>query len=308
MRLPLLCLVAAAIQLYGAPEGCHPVVGDVLYTGEGGDLRVESHGDAIVDWDTFSIGEQERLYFAQDSPSSAILNRVVGGVRSDLYGSLESNGKVFLVNPMGIFIGPNASIDTASFLASTLDILDQDFLERQELLLSGESEGAIIHLGAIRCWEGDAVLCARKVTTQGKIETPAGSACIGAGGVEWLYRPHAAERLFVRARARAREEPPLAAEGEIAGQGVYLASSNPEGPAIACSAEIRGGGRGERSTLSLMGKRGSLGESTPLPGGLLLLGNGWSLHRRPGSIFPQRGTGGSSGSAQAGKEAPPALQ
>jgi filamentous hemagglutinin family protein len=240
-------LVLAAFSLHAAPEGFAPIVGEATYSGSGDSFVVESHGDTIVHWDSFSIGPRESLYFAQDSPSSAILNRVIGDEPSDLLGRLESNGRVLLVNPLGIFIGPEAVIDTAAFLASTLDVLDQEFLERGDLTLTGSEEGTIVHLGTIHARDGDVVLCARRVRTEGTISAPKGTACIGAG-IEWYYRPHARERLFVRARAPAGGEAALHAEGEISAADIALHSSNPQGPALftnadlnACRMEERGG-------------------------------------------------------------------
>jgi len=41
----------------------------------------------------------------QQSSQSAVLNRVVGSSRSEILGSLLSNGQVYLINPNGIMFG-----------------------------------------------------------------------------------------------------------------------------------------------------------------------------------------------------------
>ena len=74
-----------------------------------------------------AAGEHTR--FLQQSASSAVLNRVVGTDASSILGTLSSNGRVFLVNPHGIVFGAGARIDTAGFIASTLNITDSDFLQ-----------------------------------------------------------------------------------------------------------------------------------------------------------------------------------
>ena len=65
----------------------------------------------IINWQGFSIGAGELTRFIQQSPSSAVLNRVVGADISQIYGQLLSNGRVFLINPSGIVIGPGAVVD-----------------------------------------------------------------------------------------------------------------------------------------------------------------------------------------------------
>ena len=71
---------------------------------------------------SFSIGAGELARFVQPSAASAILNRVTGGDPSSILGQLQSNGRVFLVNPSGIVFGPGAVIDAAGLVASTLNI------------------------------------------------------------------------------------------------------------------------------------------------------------------------------------------
>ena len=46
----------------------------------------------------------------------------------DIYGTLDANGQVFLVNPYGVIFGTSAVINTAGFLATTNDIRNADFM------------------------------------------------------------------------------------------------------------------------------------------------------------------------------------
>src|SRR5437879_1073202 len=75
----------------------------------------------VIDWRDFSIAPGERTLFLQPSASATALNRVIGGNLSQIRGSLEANGRVFLINPQGIMVGPGGRIDTMGFLGSTLD-------------------------------------------------------------------------------------------------------------------------------------------------------------------------------------------
>ena len=59
-----------------------------------------------------------------------MLNRVTGGQESQLLGTLNSNGSVFLVNPSGILIGSGAQLNAASITLNTSSSTpsDADFL------------------------------------------------------------------------------------------------------------------------------------------------------------------------------------
>ena len=51
-----------------------------------------------------------------------MVGRITGGSRTEIFGNLNANGGVILINPQGMLFGAEAEINTASFSASTLDI------------------------------------------------------------------------------------------------------------------------------------------------------------------------------------------
>src|SRR3989338_3512287 len=91
-------------------------------------LTVTNSPSAIINWQGFSINQNETTNFIQQSAASSVLNRVVGADPSQLLGALTSNGKVFLINPAGILVVQGARIDVAGFVASTLNLSNEDFL------------------------------------------------------------------------------------------------------------------------------------------------------------------------------------
>lgn len=46
---------------------------------------------------------------------------------SEIFGSIEANGTVFLSNPNGLIFGDTATINAGSFVASGFDISSDDF-------------------------------------------------------------------------------------------------------------------------------------------------------------------------------------
>jgi filamentous hemagglutinin family protein len=94
--------------------------------------------------------------FNQPSSSSIALNRVTGGLGpSQIMGTLNANGRVFLVNRDGIVFGKGAVINTAGFLASTNDIRNEDFMAgRYNFNIPGRPDASIINRGRITATSG----------------------------------------------------------------------------------------------------------------------------------------------------------
>lgn len=145
-------------------------------------LEVRNSPGAVINWQHFSIAPGELTRFVQQSAQSAVLNRVVGGNLSEIMGTLQSNGQVFLVNPAGIVIGPNAVIDTHGFVASTLAISDADFINQRLRFSAGLAAGDIRNEGVIRTAAGGRVaLIAPHIENTGLIDAPNGDIVLAAG-------------------------------------------------------------------------------------------------------------------------------
>ncbi|MBI3755767.1 MAG: filamentous hemagglutinin N-terminal domain-containing protein [Deltaproteobacteria bacterium] len=83
---------------------------------------------AIINWQGYSIQSNETVKYLMPSSNSISLNRVIGTNPSFIYGQLSANGRVWVINPNGLLIGQNAKINVGGFLASTLNITDQNFI------------------------------------------------------------------------------------------------------------------------------------------------------------------------------------
>src|SRR3546814_20299973 len=65
---------------------------------------------AIVNWQSFSIGDGNRVDIRQPDARSVLPNRVTGETTSTISGSLNANGPVFLINPNGIQTTPTGTV------------------------------------------------------------------------------------------------------------------------------------------------------------------------------------------------------
>ncbi len=76
-----------------------------------------------INWTDFNIAAGNKVTFVQPA-GGAVLNRVVAANPSSIYGTLEGNASVYLINPYGILVGASGQININNFVASTHDITD----------------------------------------------------------------------------------------------------------------------------------------------------------------------------------------
>jgi len=194
--LPLAVLPPHAIAL---PTGGQLVTGSVTATVNGTQLTLDQASRAaIMNWQSFNIAPHEAVRLLQPGADAAMLARVIGGNPTELLGRLQADGKLFLINPRGILVGQGAVIDTAAFLASTLDVADADFLRGGSLTFKGESAAGVVNLGRITAREGDVLLLAHTVRNDGEISAARGTAGLAAGTEVFLAAPDASA-VLVRA-------------------------------------------------------------------------------------------------------------
>lgn len=100
-------------------------LGNLAQVNSGATITAQSN--SIINWNDFSIGKGELLNF--NTAAGALLNRVTSDKVSELLGTMTQTGAhpLFVVNPNGIHIGGNASIDAANITLSTLAMSSGDF-------------------------------------------------------------------------------------------------------------------------------------------------------------------------------------
>ncbi|HRZ40000.1 MAG TPA: filamentous hemagglutinin N-terminal domain-containing protein, partial [Candidatus Omnitrophota bacterium] len=157
-------------QALALPQGEDVIHGGASFVTSGNNMVINQTTDrAIIEYNSFSIGALETVRFQQPNSSSVALNRVIGVDPSSILGSLNANGRIFLINPNGIIFGSDSRIDTAGLIASTLDISNTDFLN-EDLIFSGTG-GSVINYGKININKpgGYAVLLGAYVKNEGQI-------------------------------------------------------------------------------------------------------------------------------------------
>ncbi len=163
----------------------------------------QGSNSATLNWSTFNISADGVVNFVQPSSSATALNRIHQNDPSRIFGALNANGRVYLLNRNGVVFADGAKVNVGGLLASSLDITPQALenglasaapagaaaFQLYEDATGPLPSGAVaVEQGAvIRTSEGGQVLIfAPEVSNQGRIETPGGQALLAAGSPVYL--------------------------------------------------------------------------------------------------------------------------
>jgi filamentous hemagglutinin family protein len=102
----------------------------------------QNQSKAVIDWDTFNIGEKATVWFKQGNwkvdangkpvldgkgnqiwvpqKDYAALNFIHDANPTQIYGTLTADGKVYLINQNGILFGPGSQVNVHTLVASSL--------------------------------------------------------------------------------------------------------------------------------------------------------------------------------------------
>ncbi|PIG29505.1 filamentous hemagglutinin family protein [Janthinobacterium sp. 35] len=182
-RTALALLIAACFSAAHANPVLPQVVhGQATFNQQGNLFTITNTPNTIINWQSFSVNPGEITRFLQQSAGSSVLNRITGQDPSKILGSLQSNGKVFLINPNGVLFGRDARVDVAGLVASSLALSNQDFLAGKMHFNAGEQAGAVINQGTIHAGSGGQILLiAPNVENSGIITAPNGDVLLAAG-------------------------------------------------------------------------------------------------------------------------------
>src|SRR6202044_3555085 len=87
----------------------------------------QTSNTATLNWASFNIGAGGKVVFTQPAATSIALNRIFDTNPSSIFGTLTSNGQIYLINANGFLFGPGATVNVGGLLASTLNLTDANF-------------------------------------------------------------------------------------------------------------------------------------------------------------------------------------
>lgn len=174
-------LASSSLALALPPNGEVTVGGATFSTPNSATLQINQLTDKVViEYPQFSIGAGETVQFIQPNSQSIALNRVTGANPSQIFGQLQANGQVFLVNPNGIVFAPGSQIDVGGLVATTLDINNADFMAgNYKFSQTDGAQNHIVNQGQLQAIpEGYIALIATRVTNEGTISADYGNVAL----------------------------------------------------------------------------------------------------------------------------------
>jgi filamentous hemagglutinin len=91
---------------------------------------VQNAQQALLNWQTFNVGRHTTLHFDQTAGGADVgkwiaFNKINStGVPSQILGSIQAEGQVYIINPNGIIFGGSSQVNAHALVASSLPIND----------------------------------------------------------------------------------------------------------------------------------------------------------------------------------------
>jgi len=157
------------LYIFANPTGENITHGDLLIQREENICTISQRSQkAIINWQDFSIEANEITKILQQRDAT-ILNRVVGDKISKIYGSIEAEGKFYLINQAGILIGPKGSIKSSEVILSTLELSDENYLNSKDFYFQSNNRAKFQNFGKIQAIDSDIFVISKNIENKGDI-------------------------------------------------------------------------------------------------------------------------------------------
>ena len=169
------------------PKGADVVIGNVtIDTNQNIQASVmnvnQASQRAVVNWNSFNVGSDATVNFNQPNASASILNRVNNQSPSQIFGKINANGEVILMNPAGIYFGKGSSLNVGAITATTHNISNDDFMKGLMTFDRKGSTGGIINDGSITAnFDSYIALLAPEVRNSGLLIAKMGTVVMASG-------------------------------------------------------------------------------------------------------------------------------
>ena len=192
-RLAALSLLATALgmtglaQASGGPTGGQIVGGSGQIQQVGNTTTIRQNSQTLsLNWQSFDIAPNQTVNFLQPGSGAIAINRIFSSTPSEIFGHLNANGQVWLINPNGILFGQGAQVNVGGLVASTLDF-DDSTLDSSNRRFSGNGKGSIINRGSLTAGNGGYIaLLGNQVSNQGVVTAQLGTVAMGGGSAVTL--------------------------------------------------------------------------------------------------------------------------
>jgi len=138
----------------------------------------ESEG-VVIDWSSFNIGNGQTTTFVQPNAQAIAVNRIGGSNASQIFGALDANGRVVLINGNGVLFGKTSQVNVGSLVATSSGGSDSDLLSGK-FAQAGSRNASVVNQGRISASQGGLVaLVAPNVSNSGTVSAKLGTVALG---------------------------------------------------------------------------------------------------------------------------------
>jgi filamentous hemagglutinin family protein len=175
-------LFTFGLRALANPTGLTVASGTATTQTSGSQLTITTSQNASLNWQSFNIAAGEKTVFNQPNAYSIVVNRINDQSASQIYGSLQANGIVILMNSSGFYFGPNSFVSAAGLVVSTANCLPPQNSGGGWEFNGPPPLKSIVNYGSIQVGNGGSVyLIADQVENHGRIEAPGGGIGLAAG-------------------------------------------------------------------------------------------------------------------------------
>jgi filamentous hemagglutinin family protein len=179
---PAFVLLLLARRAEANPTGLTVASGSATAQANGSQLTINTSQNAVLNWSSFNIAAGEQTTFNQPSATSIVVNRITDQNPSQIYGSLQANGIVVLLNSSGFYFGPNSFVSAAGLTISTANCLPPQNAGGAWTFNGPPPLASIVNYGQIKIGNGgDCFFIANKIENHGAVEADGGSIQFAAG-------------------------------------------------------------------------------------------------------------------------------
>lgn len=147
-----------AVAANATPTGGTIVGGSGAISQNGANTTIVQKSQMLaLNWQSFNVGANASVLFKQPSFTSVALNRILDQNPSQIFGHVNANGQIFLINTHGIIFGAGSQMNVGGLVASTLDLTPSDFLANHFNLDAHGGSAGIVNHGTIEAASGGSV-------------------------------------------------------------------------------------------------------------------------------------------------------
>ena len=165
------------------PTGGAVAAGNATINTAGSTMNINQASNRVaINWNGFDIGSNATVNFVQPSASAVALNRVNSANPSQIYGNLNANGQVFLMNSAGVYFAPGANVNVGGIVATTHQMGDADFMNGSNTFSRNGATGSVVNEGTIKSGIGGYIaLLAPDVQNKGILVAQQGTVALAGG-------------------------------------------------------------------------------------------------------------------------------